>query len=122
MWDIEEKLLPHPLAPFLTAFGMAGRTEATGFAGKHEQPLLPAVGTPNTGKATHGIATVEILLDNILDDRTEISILLLETVLIFCKKPLKTMKKDPIEDRALWVMLMVNPCHNRDKDSGNGPE
>jgi len=32
------------------------------------------------------------------------------------------MKEHPIEDRALWMTLMVNPCHNRDRDSGNGPE
>lgn len=32
------------------------------------------------------------------------------------------MKKNTIEDSALWVMLMVDPCHNRDKDSGNEPE
>ena len=71
-------------------------------------------------QATHGIATVEIALDNILYDRPEISIILLETILIFCKKPLEIMEKNPIEDRTLWVMLMVDPCHNRDRVQETG--
>jgi hypothetical protein len=62
---------------------MAGRAETTGFAGKHQGPLFPKVGTSDTGKPAHRIATVEIALDNILDYRPEISILFLETILIF---------------------------------------
>ena len=61
----------------------AGRTETTGFAGKHEEVLFPTVWTPDAGKSAHRIATVDILLNDILDDRPEISVLLIETVLIF---------------------------------------
>jgi hypothetical protein len=32
--DIEEKLLPHPLAPFLQALGMAGGAKSPGAAGE----------------------------------------------------------------------------------------
>ena len=83
MRNIQKKLFSHPLAPILTALGMARWTESAGLAGKHQETLLPTVGTPDAGKAAHRIAAVEIALDNILDDRPEISILLLETILIF---------------------------------------
>jgi hypothetical protein len=65
---------------------MTGRTESTGLAGKQEDVLLPTAWTPDAGKATHRISAVEILLDNILDDWTKISIFLLETILIFSEK------------------------------------
>ena len=35
------------------------------------------------GKAAHGIAAIQVLLDDILDYRTEIPVLFLEPVLIF---------------------------------------
>jgi len=66
-----------------THLSSAGRTETTGFAGKHEEALFPTVWTPDAGKPAHRIATVEILLNDILDDQPEISILLIETILIF---------------------------------------
>jgi len=37
----------------------------------------------DAGKSAHGIAAVEILLDDILDHRTEVPVLPLEPVLIF---------------------------------------
>jgi len=76
--DIEQKLLPHPLAPFLTSLRMAGGAESAGFAGKHEEALLSTVGTPDTGKTAHRIAAVEILLNNILNNRAKKAILSLK--------------------------------------------
>jgi hypothetical protein len=76
--DIEQKLLPHPLAPFLTSLRMARGAESAGFAGKHEEALLSTVGTPDTGKTAHRIAAVEILLNNILNNRAKKAILSLK--------------------------------------------
>jgi hypothetical protein len=67
--DIQQKFLPHPLSPFLTSFGMTRRTEPACLAGKHQEPLFPTVGTPDAGKSAHRIAAVEILLNNILDEK-----------------------------------------------------
>jgi len=56
----EEKLLPHPFFPLLTALGVAGGTESAALAGEHQQPPLPAVGTPDAGKPAHRVAAVQI--------------------------------------------------------------
>jgi len=119
--DIQEKFLPHPFAPLLTSLGMTGGTESACLAGKHQQPLFPTVRTPDAGKAAHGIAAVQILLDDILDYRTEIAMLLLETILIFSKEPLKIIKKYSIEYCVFRMTLAVDPWHNREDDSQNGP-
>jgi hypothetical protein len=84
-----QEILPHPLPLFLPALGMAGGTEPACLAGKHKQALFPAVGTPDAGKATHRIAAVKILLDNILDDWPKEAVPLIETILVFTKEPLK---------------------------------
>jgi hypothetical protein len=81
--DIQEKFLPHPLTPLLSSLSMTGGTESACLAGKHQEPLFPTVRAPNAGKAAHRIAAVEILLNDILDYRTEIPELLLEPILIF---------------------------------------
>jgi hypothetical protein len=115
--DIQQEFLPHPLTPFLRAFSMAGWTESARLAGKHKQPLFPAVGISDAGKPAHRIAAVEIFFDNILDYRTEIPVFLLETILIFSKKPLEIMKKHTIEHCMFRMTLTINPCHGRDNDS-----
>jgi len=66
-----------------THLSSAERTETTGFAGKHEEVLFPTVWTADAGKPAHRIATVEILLKNIIDDRPEEAVLLLEAALVF---------------------------------------
>jgi len=115
--DIQEKLLPHPITPLLTAFSMAGRTKAACLAGKHEEALFPTVRAPDAGKPAHRIAAVEILLNNILDDRTEIPVLLLKPIIIFSKEPLKIIKEHPIKYSVLRMTLAINPCHSREGDS-----
>jgi len=122
MGDIQKELLPHPLAPLLPALGMTRWAETTGLAGKHEETLLPTVWTADAGKTAQRIATVEIPLNNILDDWPEEPIFLLETILIFCKEPLEIMKKHPVENSALRMTLAIDPYHSMWSDSGNGPE
>ena len=74
-------------------------------------------GTLDAGKSTHRIAAVEILLDNILDHRTKIPVLLLEPMLIFSKEPLKIIKEHPVKHRVFRMTLAVDPCHGREDDS-----
>jgi hypothetical protein len=119
--DIQEKFIPHPFAPFLPAFGVTRRTESACLAGKHQEPLFPTVRAPDSGKATHRIAAVEITLDHLLDYRTEIAVLLLEPILIFSKEPLKIIKEHPIEYSMFRMTLAIDPCHGREDDSRNGP-
>jgi len=45
--------------------------------------------TPDMGKAVHGIAAVELLLDHNLDQRPETPVLLPEPIPMFSKKLLK---------------------------------
>jgi len=112
MGNIQQKLLPHPLAPFLTALGMAGRTESTGFAGKHEEVLFPTVWTPDAGKPAHRIATIEITVHHFLYNGTKVPVLMLKTRFIFQKKTLEIMEKHPVENAALWMTLTIHPCHS----------
>lgn len=67
--DIEEKLLPHPLAPLLKALGMAGGTKSPGAAGEHKQPFFPAVRTADASKPATWVAAIEVALYDFLDDR-----------------------------------------------------
>jgi hypothetical protein len=109
MGNIQQKFLSHPLAPFLPAFGMTRWTESASLTGKHQQPLFPTVRAPDAGKPAHRIAAVKILLDNILDDRPEKAVHLLEPILIFSKEQLEIMKYHPIEDGAFRMTPAVNP-------------
>jgi hypothetical protein len=111
--DIQEKFLLHPLAPLLTALGMTRRTEPACLAGKHQEPLFPTVWTPDTGKPAHGIAAVQVLLDNILDDWPKEAVLPLETILVFTKEPIKIKKEHPVKHRVFRMTLTVDPCHGR---------
>ncbi len=117
MRDIQQELLPHPLAPHLTALGMTRRAEPACLAGKHQQALFPAVGTPDAGKATHGIAAVEILLDHLLDHRAEVPVLSLETILIFPEEPLEIIKEHAVKHRVFRMTLAIDPCHGRGDNS-----
>jgi hypothetical protein len=122
MRDIEQKFLPHPLAPFFTTFGVARWAESSCLTGEHKKAFLPTVRTPHASKPAHRITAFEILLDNILDDWPKEAVLPLKTALIFQKELLKIMKKDSVENSPLWMTLTVNPCHGRVNDSRNEPE
>ncbi len=121
MGNIKQKFFPHPLAPLLTAFSMAGRTKSARLARKHQQALLSTVWTADAGKATHRIAAVKILLNHILDHRTEEAVRSLKPILIFSKKPLEIIKKHTIEYRMFRMTLAVDPWHSTEDDSRNGP-
>jgi hypothetical protein len=122
MGNIEEKFFPHPLTPFLTSLGMTRWAESACLAGKHEETLLPTVWTPDAGKSTLRVAAVKILVHNLLDNGTKIAIISLKSVLIFQEKSIEAMKKHSIENSPFWMTLVIDPCHGRDRDSGNGPE
>jgi hypothetical protein len=115
--DIQQKFLPHPLTPLLTALGMTRWTESAGFAGKKKKPLFPTIRTPNPGKPAHRIAAIEILLNNILDHGTKETVLPLKPAIVFSEKLLKVMKKHPIKNSKFRMTLTVNPCHGSRDDS-----
>jgi len=52
MRHVQEKLLPHPLAPLLDPLGMTRRAESPGATREHNEPLLPTVGTPDAGSVS----------------------------------------------------------------------
>jgi hypothetical protein len=67
-------------------------------AREHNEPLLGAVGTPDTGEPAFRIAAVKILLDHLLDDRSEKAVLPLETTLILRQEPVEMMEEYPVKD------------------------
>jgi len=92
MRDIQEKCLPHPLAPLLQPLGVAGRTKSSGAAGKHQEMFRMAIGTADAGKPAAGIAAVQVALDHLLDDRAEEAVLLLNSSLVLRQEPVEVMK------------------------------
>jgi hypothetical protein len=74
--EINQATTKGPLSPFLTSFGMAGWTESACLAGKHQEPLFLTILAPHAGKPALRIVAFEILLDHILNRRTEIPVLL----------------------------------------------
>ena len=83
MRDIQEQRLPRPLAPRLEPLGVTRRAEAAGLARKCQQVFRMAVRAADPGEARARVAAVEVALDDLLDDRPEIPVLLLETALVF---------------------------------------
>lgn len=80
-----------------------------------------AVRTADPGEAGARIAAVEIALDDLLDDRPEMTVLLLEAVLIGCQEPVEVMEQDPAEDRALRLARTICSRHIEKADSRNMP-
>ena len=83
--------------------------------------LCPAARTADPGEPAAGIAAVKILLDGVLDDRTEIAVRLLETLLVLRDEALKMMEEHPVENRAFRMARAVDSRHIQDKRSRNGP-
>jgi hypothetical protein len=73
--------------------------ESPDAAREHDEPLLPTVGTRDAGKPAAGVAAVKILLDHLLDDRTEKIVLPLETTLMLRNEPLEMIEKYPVTVR-----------------------
>ena len=87
------------------------RTEPPGLAGKHQKMLRPAVPTADPGEPAARIAAVEILLDDLLDDGTEIAVRLLETLLVLRDETLEMMEQHPVEDGAFRMARTVDSRH-----------
>jgi hypothetical protein len=73
--NIQEEPFPHPFAPLFDPLGVAGRAEAPGPAGEHNQPFLPATRAADPGEAAAGVAAIKIPLDHFLNDRPEKTVL-----------------------------------------------
>jgi hypothetical protein len=121
MGDIQKEFFLLPLAPLLQPLGMTGGAESPGAAGKHEKSLLATVRTADAGKAAARIAAVEVALDDLLDDRTEEAVLLLETSLILGQEPVEMMEQHPIEDGPLRMSRTIDSRHGGRMASRNGP-
>lgn len=63
----------------------------------------------NPGKTTLRVATVEITLDHLLDDRPEEPILLLEPVLILLEESIEVVEEYSVEDSAFRMTLTIDP-------------
>jgi len=100
---------------------MARWAESPCPAREHNEPLLGAVGTPDAGEPAFRIAAVKILLDHLLDDRSEKPILPLETVFIFGQEPVEMMEKHPVENGPLRMSRTIDSRHSRRIASRNGP-
>jgi hypothetical protein len=73
--NIQEKLLPHPLTPFLPPLRMARWAKSASATGKVKEALISTVRTPDVGKPAERVAAVEVALDHILDDGSEEAVL-----------------------------------------------
>jgi hypothetical protein len=82
-------------------------------------PHAPA--TDYEGEPAAGIAAVKILLDHLLDDRSEKPILPLETTLILRQEPVEMMEKHPVENGPLRMSRTIDSRHSRRIASRNGP-
>jgi hypothetical protein len=83
MRDVQNKLLPHPFAPLLKPFGMAGGTESSRSTGEGQKEISATARTADAGEPTARVAAVEMFFYNLTDDLPEIPVLLLEPILIF---------------------------------------
>jgi hypothetical protein len=100
------------------ALGMTRRAEPPGAAREHNEPLLGAVRTPDAGEPAAGIAAVKILLDHLLDDRPEKTVLPLETTLL--------LRQEPIEMSAGQtgvpvLSIVIHPLQPRGRGRGDRP-
>ena len=80
---------------------MTRRAESPGPAREHDQPLFGAVRAPDAGEPAARVAAIEVTLDDLLDDRSEKTVLLLKAALILGQETVETMKKHPLECRPL---------------------
>ena len=112
--DIQKKLLSHPLAPLFKPLGMTRWAKSAAAAGKVKEPLLTTVRTADAGKAAAGIAAVQIAFHYLLDDRSEVAVLLLKTALILRKESLEIMEQHPVKHGALRMSGAIDSCHSKE--------
>jgi len=68
------------------------------------------------------IAAVKILLDDLLDDRTEIAVRLLEAALILRQEVIEVVEQNPVEDGPLRMTRTIGCRHGGRMASRNGPD
>lgn len=100
---------------------MTGGAKSPGLAGKYQKMLRPATRTADPGESATGIAAVKILLHDVLDDRPEIAVGPLETILVLRDKPLEMMEQHPVENGAFRMARTVDSRHIRESRSRNAP-
>jgi hypothetical protein len=101
--------------------GMARWAESPCPAREHNEPLLGAVGTSDAGEPAFQIAAVKILLDHLLNDRSEKPVFPLETTLILRQEPIEMMQQHPVENGPLRMSRTIDSRHSRRMASRNGP-
>ena len=82
-----EEASHRPTFPLLEPFGMAGGAKPPGLAGKHQKMFGPAARTADADKPAARITAVQIALDDVLNDGSEITIFPLESALVFRDEP-----------------------------------
>ncbi len=80
-----------------------------------------AVRAADPGEARAGVAAVEVALDDLLDDRPEIPVLLLEAPLVFGQEPVEVMEQHTVEDRAFRMSRTIDSLHIGNADSRSVP-
>jgi len=63
------------------------------------------------GETATGIPAVQILLDDLLDHRPEISIFPLKAALVLGQESLEMMGQYPVEHRPLWMPRTIDSRH-----------
>jgi len=80
-----------------------------------------AVRAADPGETGARIAAVEIALDDLLDHRPEMTVLLLKAALVGCQEPVEVMEQHPVEDHALRMARAVDSRHTGRADSRSVP-
>ncbi len=101
---------------------MTWRTKSANFAWKGQQSFRSTVRTSNSCKSTLRIATVKVLLNDFLNNRTKIAVLSLKSIFILQEKSIEIMKKHSIENSTFRMTLSVYSCHSSRDVSRNRPE
>jgi len=120
-WRCTCRLSRSPKVWMVNPLGMARWAESPCPAREHNEPLLGAVGTSDAGEPAFRIAAVKILLDHLLNDRSEKTVLPLKTTLILSQEPVEMMEEYPVKDRPLRMSRTIDSPHSGRKASRNGP-
>jgi len=73
--------------------------------------LRPAARTADPGEPAARIAAIEVLFDQLFDDRTEEAVFTLKTLLILRDETLEMMEQHPVEDGAFRMARTVDSRH-----------
>ena len=80
-----------------------------------------AVGTADAGKSAKGVTAVQVALDDLLDDRPEEAVLLLEAALVLDEESVEIVKENAVEDGALGMPGTIHARHGAKMASRNRP-